>query len=108
VDRWLAAKAKTLSTRTQPPSVQVWRSVRDGGDTKTKTSRRTLALPRRCVEALQLHRVRQSTDDGLPVSDGLVFVTASGDALDAANVRRALRQVARAAGLDALSWIRRS
>ena len=28
-----------------PPSIEVWRSVRDGGDTKTRKSRRTLALP---------------------------------------------------------------
>jgi integrase len=32
-----------------PPSIQVWRSVREGGDTKTRKSRRTLALPARCV-----------------------------------------------------------
>lgn len=37
----------------------VWRSVRAGGDTKTKQSRRTLALPQRCVDALRIHRVRQ-------------------------------------------------
>ncbi len=29
----------------QPPHVEVWRSVRKGGDTKTRKSRRTLALP---------------------------------------------------------------
>ncbi|MED7929562.1 site-specific integrase [Nonomuraea sp. LP-02] len=42
-----------------PPSIMVWRSVREGGDTKTKKSRRTLAMPRRCVDALKLHRERQ-------------------------------------------------
>ena len=31
------------------PHMRVWRSVRAGGDTKTRTSRRTLALPERCV-----------------------------------------------------------
>lgn len=41
-----------------PPSIMVWRSVRAGGDTKTKRSRRTLALPTRCVEALRKHRKR--------------------------------------------------
>lgn len=30
-----------------PPHLMVWRSVRAGGDTKTRKSRRTLALPRR-------------------------------------------------------------
>ena len=33
-------------------AVFVWRADRAGGDTKTPKSRRTLALPRRCVEAL--------------------------------------------------------
>ena len=43
-----------------PPHIMVWRSVRAGGDTKTRKSRRTLALPaaasRRCIE----HRDRQA------------------------------------------------
>ncbi len=34
-------------------AVYVWRSVRATGDTKTRKSRRTLALPQRCVDALQ-------------------------------------------------------
>jgi integrase len=40
-----------------PPSVEVWRSVHEGGDTKTKKSRRTLALPQRCIDALRAHWV---------------------------------------------------
>jgi integrase len=35
-----------------PPFLEVWRSVRAGGDTKTRKSRRTLALPARCVDAI--------------------------------------------------------
>jgi integrase len=35
-----------------PPHVEVWRSVRVGGDTKTRKSRRTLALPERCIQVL--------------------------------------------------------
>ena len=31
-----------------PPCIHVWRSVRAGGDTKTRKSRRTLALPQCC------------------------------------------------------------
>jgi integrase len=42
-----------------PPSIMVWRSVRVGGDTKTKKSRRTLGLPQRCADALREHRSRQ-------------------------------------------------
>jgi integrase len=39
-----------------PPHMAVWRSVREHGDTKTRKSRRTLALPARCVEVLSEHR----------------------------------------------------
>jgi integrase len=42
-----------------PPSIQLWRSVRAGGETKTKRSRRTLELPTLCVDALREHRRRQ-------------------------------------------------
>ncbi len=38
-----------------PPSLAVWRSVRATGDTKTQRSRRTLALPARCVDVLSEH-----------------------------------------------------
>src|SRR4051812_37115051 len=38
-----------------PPSMAVWRSVRASGDTKTRRSRRTLALPARCVDVLSAH-----------------------------------------------------
>jgi len=43
-------------------AVFVWRADRAGSDTKTPKSRRTLALPRRSVEALREHRVRQAED----------------------------------------------
>jgi hypothetical protein len=45
-----------------PPSIRVWRSVRERGDTKTKKSRRTLALPLRGVTALREHRRMQDCD----------------------------------------------
>jgi integrase len=79
-----------------PPHMEVWRSVRDGGDTKTRRSRRTLALPARCVEAFRKQRVQQATDRLLAgeawQESGLVFTTAVGSELDAANVRRDLRR----------------
>jgi integrase len=34
-------------------AIYVWRSDREGSDTKTQKSRRTLSLPHRCVEALR-------------------------------------------------------
>ena len=43
-------------------AVFVWRAERAGGDTKTPESRRMFALPRKCVEALREHRVRQAED----------------------------------------------
>ncbi|GAA1384164.1 site-specific integrase [Catellatospora chokoriensis] len=92
----------------QPPSIRVWRSVRDGGDTKTKQSRRTLALPARVVAALRHHRhhqaeMRQRAGNTWQTTD-LVFTSSVGTALDAANVRRGFRRVAKTAGLDATAW----
>jgi integrase len=92
-----------------PPSMRVWRSVRAGGDTKSKRSRRTLELPRRCVEALRDQRATQTearTDAGDRwVEHNLVFATSVGTPLDSANVRRSFRAVARsAAGLSADEW----
>lgn len=37
-------------------AIYVWRSVRQKGDTKTVKSRRSLKLPRRCVDALRMLR----------------------------------------------------
>ena len=55
----LDGKPATGATSASPPSIMVWRSIRAGADTKTKKSRRTLALPQRCADALRAHRVRQ-------------------------------------------------
>jgi integrase len=88
-----------------PPHVDVWRSVRADGDTKTQRSRRTLALPARCVDALSEHHRLQVQRHGRPLTSGLVFCTASGQPLDAANVRRAFRVAIHAAvGVTAADW----
>jgi integrase len=92
----------------EPPSVQLWRSVREGGDTKTRLSRRTLERPNECVVALREHRrwhaqSRMRNAARWPDND-LVFTTQLGTPLDAANVRRAFRQVAEHAGLRAEEW----
>jgi integrase len=96
------------TTPARPPSIAVWRSVRAGGDTKTRTSRRTLALPTRCVLALVEHRERQRADRAAAGAtwspDGLVFTSQTGTALDTHNVRRAFRKVARVAGLCGEEW----
>jgi len=91
------------AARPVPPSVAVWHSVRQGGDTKTARSRRTLALPQAAVQALREHRKRQAEDrlaaGPMWQDHGLVFASAVGTPLDAANVRREFRKITEAAGL---------
>jgi integrase len=92
-----------------PPFMEVWRSVREGGDTKTKKSRRTLALPTRCIEALERQRKQQAADRlaaGQQWRDtGLVFTTLVGTEMDAANVRRGLRRaLALVPDIDPAEW----
>jgi integrase len=91
-----------------PPSIRVWRSVREHGDTKTRKSRRTLALPLRGVTALREHRRMQDCDREAAGAGwhetGLVFASKVGTPLDAANVRRAFRRVVKGAGLDPADW----
>jgi len=78
-----------------PPVIEVWRSVRRSGATKTKKSRRTLAIPDVAVEALRRRKREQETDRARAGADwvqtGYVFTTSVGTPLDAANVRRAFR-----------------
>jgi integrase len=87
-----------------PPHLEVWRSVRSGGDTKTKKSRRTLALPGLVVSTLREHRSRQ--ESALVAGgrawdeDALVFATAEGTEMDAANVRRDFRRALRLVATD--------
>jgi integrase len=91
-----------------PPHIAVWRSVRADGDTKTRKSRRTLALPGRCIDALSDHRRYQvAYRENAParVWSGFVFCSASGHQLDASHVRRAFRTAIRAAeGVTASEW----
>ena len=86
-----------------PPSIRVWRSVRAGGDTKTRLSRRTLALPAAAVEGLDKHRAAMG-EAGLFEERGLVFCTSRQTALDAANVRRMFRNICAKAGLEPGEW----
>jgi integrase len=91
-------------------AVFVWRAERAGGDTKTPESRRTLALPRKCVEALREHRVRQAQDrlaaGPLWQDHGLVFASAVGTPMDDHNVRRMFREITEDAGLGT-GWVPR-
>ena len=92
-----------------PPHMAVWRSVRSSGDTKTRKSRRTIALPARCIQPLRDLRSRQDRERsaaGQRWHDrGLVFTTRYGTALSPENVRRDFRKAIRSAsGLTATEW----
>lgn len=102
-------KGRQDTSPPQPPHIAVWRSVRRGGDTKTRKSRRTLALPARCVEVLWKHFEDQGWErlaaDDKWEEHGLVFSSAVGKPLDATNVRRAFRQALKEAeGITADEW----
>ncbi|WP_232013976.1 site-specific integrase [Glycomyces terrestris] len=73
------------------PHVEVWRSVRTKGETKTPKSRRTIALPRQVVTVLTAVRVSaeiDAEDAGRAIRpEHYVFATGVGTVRDAANVR---------------------
>lgn len=82
-----------------PPHVDVWRSVRAHGETKTERSKRTLALPDLAVGALREHQARQDRERlraGRRWHEhGLVFASTVGTPRSAGNVRRSSRRSAR-------------
>jgi integrase len=86
------------------PHIDVWRADRSGGDTKTSRSRRTLALPGLCAEALRLQMAHQEKDRRIAGAkwneNGLVFASSVGTPLLAGNVRRAFRSITKRAGLE--------
>ncbi|MEV5495540.1 site-specific integrase [Nonomuraea fuscirosea] len=88
-------------------AVYVWRSVRAHGDTKTPKSRRTLKLPRRCIDALTAFWGHLSAAGNAPTRenpDRLVFATRNGTKMSAGNVRREFRRVITRAGLVGAEW----
>jgi integrase len=91
-------------------AICVWRSQRQGGDTKTEKSRRTLELPRRCVEALKVQWEQQAADQEkagkLWQDHGLVFASSVGTPMNANNVIRAFRVVTKKAGVGT-DWVPR-
>ena len=93
---------------TLPPHVEVWRSVRSHGDTKTEKSRRTIALPSQVVRALSDHRARDLAwrkEHGYK-HEGVryVFGTRHDTVKLARNVRRYYRVILEDAGLDPEKW----
>jgi integrase len=91
-------------------AIYVWRAERTGGDTKTQKSRRTLALPQRCVEALKRLWTQQERDRNqageLWQENGLLFASKVGTSLNANNVIRAFRIITKKAGLGE-DWVPR-
>jgi integrase len=85
------------------PHIDVWRSVRSSGDTKTPKSRRSLQLPQVAVDALRIQRKQQDKDRLIAAAkwqdNDLVFASAVGTLMDAHNVRRAFRSACRRAGI---------
>jgi integrase len=105
-----AARSEEALAGDERYAIYVWRSERQGGDTKTEKSRRTLALSRRCVEALRQHWERQERDrlraGELWQDHGLVFASRIGTPLSANNVIRAFRLITKKAGLGE-DWVPR-
>lgn len=68
------------------PHVDVFRSVRTGGDTRTRKSRRSLAIPQRAVRAMRKQRARQDTlrrrAGNRWQENGLVFPSEVGTEMD--------------------------
>jgi integrase len=88
-----------------PPNMALVRSVRAGGDTKTRKSRRALALPQRAGDALQaLWEARTCAHVEMSECSCLVFLTRTGRPLEARNVRRDFRKIVTAAGLPGREW----
>lgn len=91
-----------------PPAVSVVRGVREGGDTKTRKSRRRLAMPLRCVEALRSHRKRQTIDKSKAgrrwQENGLVFASTVGTELNPRNVSKLFREVLDRAEMQGTDW----
>ncbi|WP_267245836.1 site-specific integrase, partial [Streptomyces sp. PR69] len=86
------------------PYVDVWRSVRRHGETKTRKSRRSLAMPRQAASVVQVHRVRQIEERRAAgkdwSEDELVFPSDTGGQRTALNVRRNFRALLREAGFE--------
>jgi hypothetical protein len=74
----------------------------------TRKSRRTLALPQRCVDVLREHQASQAQIRELAGSkwrdNDLVYPSRVGTPADASHVRRSFRRVVEAAGLDPAEW----
>ncbi|MBB5778649.1 tyrosine-type recombinase/integrase [Nonomuraea jabiensis] len=94
---------EAVDLRGKPPSISVLRADRVGGDTKTKKSRRALALPALVVDELKRHRAGQTAQKLLAgeawQEHDLVFARDDGTPLDPMRVLRGLRVITKKAGI---------
>jgi integrase len=90
-----------IHSESLPPHVEVWRSVRKKGETKTLKSRRTVGLPDFIVEILTEYQTeqRERRERNGHKSEGIVYVfgTRHDTVMEARNVRRFFRSVTGAA-----------
>jgi integrase len=91
----IVLRSRSVLPAPEPPTI----SPRYG-DTKTRKSRRSLALPARCVQVLN----EQYKTQGYPDQGALVFASRAGTQLDRHNVLRAFRPIIKAAGVNPADW----
>ncbi|MFD7977530.1 tyrosine recombinase XerC [Streptomyces sp. NPDC059071] len=94
------------------PYVDVWRSVRKKGETKTRKSRRSLTMPQHAAAVLSQHRKRQQEECAARgeewSDDRLVFPHPDGSQRSSTNVLRGLRSLLKEAGFaKPRSWTTR-
>jgi integrase len=88
-----------------PPHLVLVRSVRAGGDTKTRKSRRGVELAQRAMVALRvLWEARPCSHELMLDCTCLVIVTRTGKPMGARNVQRDFRKVMNTAGLIGEEW----
>ncbi|MFD0801614.1 site-specific integrase [Streptomonospora algeriensis] len=88
----------------RPPSLAVWRADREGGETKTRTSKRTLALPQLAVDALRQRKAEQDRQRVAAGSQweehGLVFCTGQGKPYTRFHAYKLFQPIVKRAGLE--------
>ncbi|MEV8589179.1 site-specific integrase [Streptomyces sp. NPDC051180] len=87
------------------PHIDVWRSVRRRGETKTRKSKRSLTMPHYAAAVLSQHRQQQQEEcaaAGIEWAESrLVFAHADGTQRSSTNVLRNFRALLKEAGLPA-------
>jgi Phage integrase family len=103
--QWAALIGRPDADPPVPPYLALVRSVRAGGDTKTRKSRRGVELAQREMIALRvLWEVRPCSHELMSACTCLVIVTRTAKPMGASNVRRDFRTVMEAAGLVGREW----